>query len=48
MAASQLLKDGSDALYRNKDLLENDDNILDDIRNWLQTNIGSSRVEFRF
>ncbi|MFJ1522251.1 ABC transporter substrate-binding protein [Spiroplasma sp. ald] len=48
MAASQLLKDSSDALYHNKDLLKNDDNILNDIRTWLQTNIGASQVEFRF
>ncbi|WP_374696476.1 ABC transporter substrate-binding protein [Spiroplasma endosymbiont of Polydrusus formosus] len=46
--ASQLLKDGVDVLYQSKDLLKNDDNILNDIRNWLQTNIGSPQVELRF
>ncbi|WHQ36540.1 ABC transporter substrate-binding protein [Spiroplasma sp. SV19] len=47
-ASSQLLKDGSDALYLNQDLLKNDKNILDEIRAWLQQNIGSSSVELRF
>lgn len=46
--SSHLLKDGSDALYLNEDLLKNDKNILDDIRTWLQQNIGSSSVEITF
>ncbi|WP_425380597.1 ABC transporter substrate-binding protein [Spiroplasma endosymbiont of Stenodema calcarata] len=47
-ASSQLLKDGSDALYHNESLIENDQNILDEIRTWLQQNTGSSSVTMRF
>ncbi|WP_419335075.1 ABC transporter substrate-binding protein [Spiroplasma endosymbiont of Sarcophaga variegata] len=47
-ASSQLLKDGSDALYLNEDLLKNDKDILNDIRTWLQQNTGSSNVEIIF